>query len=245
MWFAVYLIENMKKNMELQREINRTEKLHVMGELAAAVAHEIRNPMTVVRGFMQLLHQEQIEEHKKRMYTELMIGELDRAEEIINDYLTFAKPEAKHREEIDAGVEVQNAVNVMSSYALLRNVETITGIDHGLFVYLEPSKFRQCLVNLIKNGIEAMPDGGGLQVYAYRRGDSIVVDIIDEGIGMSPEEVSRLGSPFYSTKEKGTGLGLMVCYRIIELFNGKIHVRSEQGKGTAFSILLPASLEKK
>jgi two-component system sporulation sensor kinase B len=238
-WIAVYLIENMRRQLAMQSEIQRAEKLYAMGELAASVAHEIRNPLTAVRGFLQLLGQQQISEEKKQEYVRIMTQELDRAEEIISDYLTFAKPHVEKREQVNVGQQIHQVVSVMSSYALLKKVEIHTEVEDELWLTLNRSKFSQCLMNLMKNGVEAMPEGGTLHVRAFRRNEEIIIDVIDTGKGMSQEEVERLGNPFYSTKEKGTGLGLMVCYRIVEAWNGKVKVESEKGKGTHFSIIFP------
>ncbi|MCI1693790.1 ATP-binding protein [Aneurinibacillus aneurinilyticus] len=239
-WIAVYLIENMRKSIMMQQEIQRAEKLYAMGELAASVAHEIRNPLTVVRGFLQLFGRQQISIEKQGDYIDIMLKEMNRAEEIISDYLTFARPHIEIRERIEAGEQIKQVAGVMTSYALLKNVEIYTEAEEHLFLELNRSKFSQCMINIMKNGVEAMPEGGTLTVRAARQDNKIVIQIIDTGKGMSKEEIKRLGNPFYSTKEKGTGLGLMVCYRIIEAWGGKVEVQSEKGKGTHFSIILPA-----
>ncbi|GED13465.1 ATP-binding protein [Aneurinibacillus migulanus] len=239
-WIAVYLIENMRKNIMMQQEIQRAEKLYAMGELAASVAHEIRNPLTVVRGFLQLFGRQQIPVEKQGDYIDIMLKELNRAEEIISDYLTFARPQIESRERIEVGEQIRQIAGVMTSYALLKNVDIYTETEDHLFLELNRSKFSQCMINLMKNGVEAMPEGGTLTVRAFRQDKDVVIEIIDTGKGMSQEEIKRLGNPFYSTKEKGTGLGLMVCYRIIEAWEGKVEVRSEKEKGTHFSIILPA-----
>jgi two-component system sporulation sensor kinase B len=236
---TVYFIENMKKGMRMQQEIQRAEKLYAMGELAASVAHEIRNPLTVVRGFIQLFGQQQIPQERQQDYIQIMLTELNRAEEIISDYLTFARPQVEKKEKIEVREQIHQVRGVMASYALLRNVDIHTEVESGLFLTLNKSKFTQCLINLMKNSIEAMPEGGTLTIGAFRRNQKVIIEVIDTGEGMGPEEIKRLGNPFYSTKEKGTGLGLMVCYRIVEAWNGKIEVRSEKGKGTHFSIILP------
>lgn len=238
-WMVVFLIETIRENAVMQQEMQRSEKMHVLGELAASIAHEIRNPMTVARGFVQLMLERQIEPEKQKMYMQMVIDELDRSHSIINDYLSFAKPQMEKIEKVDVRQRIQHSMNVMSSFANLRGVEMVEDTEEHLYIATNPEKLSQVLMNLIKNGIEAMPNGGTLRIHARRSRVHVVIDIIDTGIGMSPGEVERLGSPFYSTKESGTGLGLMVCYRIVEAANGKIHVTSEKGKGTQISITMP------
>lgn len=238
-WMVVYLIEHMYKSLRMEQEIQRTEKLYAMGELAASVAHEIRNPLTVVRGFIQLFGQQQITIEKRQDYIKIMLEELNRAEEIISDYLTFARPHVEKRERIEIGERIQQVVGVMTSYAMLSNVEIHMEVEPELEVELNRSQFSQCLINLMKNAVEAMPQGGILTVRGFQQGEMVIVEVSDTGKGMSMKEIKRLGHPFYSTKEKGTGLGLMVCYRIVEAWGGKVTVRSVQGKGTCFSVILP------
>jgi two-component system, sporulation sensor kinase B len=240
MWVSVHLIEKMQENEEMEKEVQKAEKLHVLGELAASIAHEIRNPMTVVRGFVQLLCSRETSEEDKR-YMKLIIDELDRAEEIINDYLSLTKPQIEKAETFDVVEHVRHIANVLSTYAKLRNVEIEIKGDSSCLLTTNKVKFSQVLVNLMKNGIEAMSEGGTLQVSVYRKSEYVVIDIIDTGVGMTLDEINRLGTPFYSTKEKGTGLGLMASYRIVQLMNGKIQVDSKKGKGTCFSIILPLS----
>ncbi|MBN6186128.1 hypothetical protein JQN58_03890 [Aneurinibacillus sp. BA2021] len=239
MWMGVYLVENMYKSLRMQQEIQQAEKLYAMGELAASVAHEIRNPLTVVRGFIQLFGQQQITLEKRQDYIKIMLEELNRAEEIISDYLTFARPQAEKRERIVIGERLEQIVGVMNSYAMLSNVQICVEAEPELEVKLDRSQFSQCLINLMKNAVEAMPQGGVLSVRATRHGDRVIIEVSDTGKGMGIQEIERLGRPFYSTKEKGTGLGLMVCYRIVEAWGGDIKVQSEKGKGTCFSIRLP------
>ncbi|GIM45731.1 two-component sensor histidine kinase [Collibacillus ludicampi] len=243
MWVSVHLIENMRENKAMEIEMQKAEKLHVLGELAASIAHEIRNPMTVVRGFVQLLCSREVSEEDKR-YMKLIIDELDRAEEIINDYLSLTKPQIEKAETFDVVEHVRHIANVLSSCAKPRNVEIEMKGDSSCSLTTNQVRFSQVLVNLMKNGIEAMTKGGTLQVFVCRKDEHVIIEIIDTGVGMTRDEINRLGTPFYSTKEKGTGLGLMASYRIVQLMNGKIQVDSEKGKGTCFSIILPQSSRK-
>jgi two-component system, sporulation sensor kinase B len=243
MWASLYLIRVLLEKKELKKESNRSEKMYVLSELAASVAHEIRNPLTVVHGFMQLFSQNQIPENKRQEYAAIMLTELDRAQSIITDYLSFAKPEAEGQERVDIQELIKQVTNIMSPLAALNNVEIYSSLSIRESAYLTAniSKIKQCLINIVKNGIEAMEIGGTLRINANERNGQLIIDIIDTGSGMTPEEVNRIGFPFYSTKEKGTGLGTMVCYSIVKGLNGKINVKSEKGKGTCFSIILPLS----
>jgi two-component system sporulation sensor kinase B len=238
MALSVYIIENILENMRLRMELQQAEKMHVLGELAASVAHEIRNPMTVSRGFMQLL-KERGSNKEDVPYIDMAIAELDRAQEIISDYLTFAKPEAEDREKIEVSSHMEKIVTFLSPYAALHNIQFNMSLEKEVYISANPAKFRQCLINIIKNGIEAMPSGGEIEIRVKGEKRVSIIEIIDGGVGMENEEIERLGTPFYSTKEKGTGLGLMLCYRVIESLNGKIKVNSKKGEGTCFTIFIP------
>ncbi|MGG5252362.1 ATP-binding protein [Neobacillus sp. SM06] len=235
-WLSVFLIETFHEHMKLRNEIQQAEKMQVLGELAASIAHEVRNPLTVVRGFIQLLNTPQ-EDEKNRYFLKVAIDELDRAESIISEYLSYAKPQIDKTDRLDVGHLVNHVATVMSSYAAARHVEIVLQIKHPLFIKADWNKLSQACLNLAKNGIEAMTQGGTLSISAYKSQNKAVIEIRDTGFGMTREELSRLGQPFYSTKETGTGLGLMVSYRIIQAMHGRIEVQSEKGKGTAFKLI--------
>jgi two-component system, sporulation sensor kinase B len=240
-WLSHYLIEMIQENKAMRMEMQHAEKMHLIGELAASIAHEIRNPMTVARGFIQLLSQQEKDEQRSS-YMQIVIQELDRAEAIINDYLSFTKPQFEQRETVDVANLVQQVTGVISSYAILKGVIIRTYLQDCIWVNGNRQKLTQVLLNLMKNGIEAMLNGGTLQILAIREEPYVKIDVIDSGIGMGKKELGRLGTPFYSTKEKGTGLGLMISYQIVESMGGKIRVESEKGKGTQFTLLLPAAM---
>lgn len=235
----VHLIENLRLSLKMKMEIERIEKLNVMAEMAASIAHEIRNPLTVARGFLQLLKQ-QTRDERSQTYLSFIVDELDRAESIIGNYLAFCKPKPSQESVLDVGANVQYVANVITPYACLHNVEMSVRAEPELYVYGDGEKLNQVLMNLMKNAVEAMPRGGTLNVHARREKQWILIDIQDTGHGMTEEELKRIGTPFFSTKKNGTGLGLTVSYRIVQSMNGRIDVRSEKGKGTCFSIRFPA-----
>ncbi|HWO98266.1 MAG TPA: ATP-binding protein [Bacillus sp. (in: firmicutes)] len=237
---AIDEMEMIIERTKLQKELQRAEKMNAIGQLAASVAHEIRNPMTVVKGFLQIFQQKESFSEDEKGYVQLMISEINRAEMIINDYLSLARPDMEHNEKIDCTACLTNLVELLSSYALLTNNIKIE-LDVGQKAYVKGSKneLNQVLLNIMKNGIEAMKDGGTLKVHLSTDLEFVHITIADTGIGMSHEELQRLGTPFYSLKEKGTGIGMMVSYQIIEKMKGKIEVASQKGEGTTFVISLP------
>jgi two-component system, sporulation sensor kinase B len=236
----VYLIENMNEQMEMKQELIRTEKMNVVSQLAASVAHEIRNPMTSVRGFMQLMQKEDLTK-EQQLYISISIEELDRAQEIINQYLALAKPQTNQYETIDLTSVIQQSIDVMHSYAILNSIHITQKVDKSLEIEGLKLEIQQVLINIIKNAIEAVKSEGEIWVSAAKNSDGFVsIEIKDNGAGMTQDQIKKLGSPYYSTKEKGTGLGLTVCHQIVKQMGGTIMIKSELEKGTCFTINLPS-----
>jgi two-component system sporulation sensor kinase B len=233
------LNEMIREIHQLRLEVQKADKLHVVSDLTSVFAHEIRNPMQVTRGFLQLLNEPDLPE-KKKGYIQMSIEELDRANEIINDLLSFGKPETNHDEKVEVGYQIRRVINIVQPYAFNHYVAIKTNIHNDCCIYGNSQKLYQCLVNMLKNAIESMPSGGNVYVSCFSNQDrEIEIQIEDQGIGMTKDEIERLGSPYYSLKESGTGLGMMVSFQIIRSFKGKVEVTSKKGNGTKFSIFLP------
>lgn len=237
---SIYLIEGMLEKYKMKEKIRREEKFSAISELAAAFAHEIRNPLTTVFGFTQLLHKNEISDTNKDEYLQVMLSELERTRHIIDDYLSLAKPQSERKDTLDTSQIIQQVINIILPLATLHNIEIKSNIQHSSYIHANVNKIKQCLLNIAKNGIESMTDGGVLQINLKNSEKIIIIEIIDSGIGMSPEEIKRIGMPFYSLKEKGTGLGTMIAYGIIKELNGDIQIKSQKGKGTCFSIMIPS-----
>ncbi|MCP3765033.1 ATP-binding protein [Domibacillus sp. A3M-37] len=237
--FIVIFIENSKIKKNLTKEIRKLEKLRTVSDIAASISHEVRNPLTVTRGFIQLLDDDHLTNEQKKFYISISLEELDRAESIINDYLTFAKPSLENIKIIDLKKELTYALKVVKPFAAMSNVCIEVQYDADLYIAGEEQKFHQCVINLTKNAIEAMPEGGKLTIALQALDGKAVITLSDTGVGMTNEQIDRLGTPYFSTKEKGTGLGTMVIFSLVKAMQGEIKVDSKVGKGTRFTILFP------
>ena len=234
------VIIDVTEKVEMQEQLRKSDRLNIIGELAAGIAHEIRNPMTALKGFIQLLEPSIKAEHS--LYYDVITSELARIDSIINEFLILSKPQEIRFIEKDVCQIMQETIDLLNAQAVLHNVQFNTQFENDLPVYCDPNQLKKVFINFIKNAIEVMPNGGEISISINRIHEQYIqISIQDEGIGIPMDRLKRLGEPFYTTKEKGTGLGLMVSYRIIEEHNGTIQVESEEGIGTIFKLVLPLS----
>ncbi|EKN70755.1 PAS/PAC sensor signal transduction histidine kinase [Neobacillus bataviensis LMG 21833] len=231
-----------KKHMEdalkkREKQLQKSEKLAVVGQMAAAVAHEIRNPLTPIKGFTQLLHSEK---ELNPVYLRIVIDELYRIETIISEFLSMAKPHAEKTMMVHVESIVKQVIQRFQSDPLLMNKQLHIESEQPIQGIIgDPSSLKQVFMNVIQNALEAISNNGRIDVSIFTDETGVIVKFTDNGCGIPKERLSKIGEPFYSTKEKGTGLGLMTCFRIIESHNGKINIESVQGEGTTVTIWLP------
>ncbi|WP_349730376.1 ATP-binding protein [Peribacillus frigoritolerans] len=225
------------------KEIQQAKQLNSIGQLAATIAHEIRNPITVVKGFAQLLDQEKELNETEKFYVQTILTELEYTQVIINDYLSLAKPQTDNVEVIPLNFEIQKISDLLTSFANNRNIGFLLDFRDDLHINMSPIELKQILVNIIKNGIESMNNPGFIKVETGQEGTMAKIRITDTGMGLSKKQLEILGTPFYSLKDRGTGIGLTVCYSIVQKYKGKIVVQSELNKGTSFTIYLPLHRE--
>ncbi|MEH7239170.1 HAMP domain-containing sensor histidine kinase [Bacillus sp. JJ1562] len=241
-YFIFYLTNGrMEKQKLYYEQIQQSERLKISGQLAAAVAHEIRNPLTVVKGFLQLFEQESSNSPDRKGYVTLMIDELNSAEQVISQFLSLAKP-IKNRETeiVDVKVILKSVTDLLYSYGLLHENRIELKVTGECNISANNIELKQVLINIIKNAIEASNVGDLVLVTAGKEKKFVVIKVIDYGRGMSEEEVDSLGTPFYSLKSKGTGLGMMISFNIIEKYNGTIHFQTTEGHGTTVIIRFPS-----
>lgn len=240
-----YIMEVIEKNILLRQRLLKAEKLQAVEQMGAAISHEIRNPLTSAMGFVQLLEDDSIESKDRTQYLAILKGELESAERVIQDYLTFSKPQIEIVEEIDAHVELHYVLNILQPIANLNSVKVSTNFSSMGMIKGDRQKFHQCFINILKNAIESMPNGGVLSIKTVFTQKYLEIYIQDTGLGMTEDQLNRLGEPYYSTKGvKGTGLGVMVVFSIVRAMKGTINVQSEVGVGTTFLISFHASVSE-
>ncbi|MDP4169155.1 MAG: ATP-binding protein [Bacillota bacterium] len=232
------VFRDVSEKIQMQEQLRKSDTLNVIGELAAGIAHEIRNPMTALKGFIQLLEDSMKEEHT--LYYQVINSELQRIDSIINEFLLLAKPQAVRFQEKNVVQILKETLELLNAQAVLHNVQFNLITEENLYeIFCEPNQLKKVFINIIKNAIEVMPDGGVITVSISKQDEKIHITIEDQGIGIPAGKLKKLGEPFYTTKERGTGLGLMVSFRIIEEHKGSIIIESEEGKGSLFHIYLP------
>lgn len=223
---------------QAEEQLRKSEKLSVVGELSASVAHEIRNPLTSLKGFVQLL---QKDDAKHQNYYQIMLDELDRINHIVGELLLLAKPQHLRFEKANIEKILLDVISLLSTEASMYNIRiNYHSSEKEIWSECEPNQLKQLFINVIKNAIEASSPGNTVEIFLQKsESDRVNISVKDNGEGISDELLERLGEPFYSSKEKGTGLGLTVSFKIVESHHGTIHFDSEKGIGTNVVIDLP------
>ncbi len=236
----IFQIVDITEQKLREEKAKESEKLSLIGELAAGIAHEIRNPLTSIRGFVQLDQGEDTEDKKKLRY-EVMLSEIDRINEIVSELLVLAKPATESYGLRSIYNKLNHVVTLLEGQANLCNVRIIKEFDAKLSTVLIHSlgNLKQVFINVLKNAIESMAKGGEVRIQTYCLDDKVCIRFIDQGYGIPKDELDKIGNPFFTTKENGTGLGVMVSQRIIQNHKGHMRIESEVGHGTTVEIILP------
>ncbi|TVY10386.1 PAS domain-containing sensor histidine kinase [Paenibacillus cremeus] len=238
---GVYMIcQDISERKRAEEMILRSEKLSIVGQMAAGVAHEIRNPLTSLKGFVQLM-QSKVEGFDS--YFSIMQEELDRINFIVSEFLVIAKPQSVRFQTKDVPTILHNTIMLTGSQALIHNVNITTEAKPDVpTIKCDENQIKQVFINILNNAIESMPEGGEIHISIVTAEDGqLLMRFSDNGCGIPEDRIPRLGEPFYTTKEKGTGLGLMVTFKIIENHGGQMRIFSELGKGTTVEIKMPAA----
>ncbi|MDR3543640.1 MAG: ATP-binding protein [Desulfosporosinus sp.] len=231
--FLMQLFDITKRKIA-EEEMARLDRLNLVGELAASIAHEVRNPMTTVRGFLQILNSRDTL-HENSEFYDLMISELDRANGIITEFLSIAKTKTGSYTSVRLNNLVDSLYPLIHADATNQDKKVVLETEEVPELTINEREIRQLILNLTRNGFEAMLARGILKIMIYSDANSIVLAVQDQGTGIREDIIARLGTPFLTTKEGGTGLGLATCYNIAERHNAKIDVKSSSS-GTTFFV---------
>lgn len=232
------ITRDITENKKMEELLRRSEKLTTVGQLAAGVAHEIRNPLTTLRGFLQFQKQTSA---LNVQHTDLMLSELDRINLIVSEFLILAKPQAIHFQKKDVRCILEDVLSLMDSQTHLFNINFVVDFtSESCMIECEENHLKQVFINVLKNAFESMPSGGEITIQLdLLNGIYVRVRITDQGRGIPEENLSKLGQPFFTDKETGTGLGLMVSQRIIQSHKGTLEISSVVHQGTTVTIILP------
>ncbi|MGG4341192.1 ATP-binding protein [Paenibacillus lautus] len=236
---AVNIFKDITEQRMEEDRVMQSEKLTTAGQLAAGIAHEIRNPLTSINGFVKLLRSA---ERSNELYFEIIESELKRIELIVNELLVLSKPQGVHVSgPIDVFAIMEQIITLMKVQAALKNIEIIPHYPMvPVFVQGEVNQLKQVFINLLKNAMEAMNQGGTITLDILHNAQEVQIIVQDEGVGMTQEQIQSLGQPFVTTKDTGTGLGMMITKNIIHNHGGTMNVESIPDHGTTFTIHLPA-----
>nr|WP_261487718.1 ATP-binding protein [Acididesulfobacillus acetoxydans] len=222
---------------QIHAEMTRLERLNLVGQMAASIGHEIRNPMTAVRGYLQLLGAKpEFQSHRSTFGT--LISELDRANAIISEFLSLAKNTSTQRECQNINDILRNLYPLLEADTFTQNKQIVFKAGETPDIPLNAKEISQLVLNLCRNGLEAMEERGTLTIRTYTEDGQVVLSVQDEGTGIPTEYLDKLGTPFFTTKENGTGLGLATCYGIADRHNARLDVESDPN-GTTFFVRFP------
>jgi PAS domain S-box-containing protein len=219
---------------EMEKEITQLDRLNLIGQMAAGIAHEIRNPMTTVRGFLQIQENKKEYTQDREQY-DLMIGELDRANAIITEYLCLARNKAIDLEEQSLNIIIDSLFPLLQAIAIYSDKHVQVKLAEIPKIMLDKKEIRQLIINLVNNGLEAMLSGGKLTIRTFTDTNEVVLSVQDQGYGISDEVLEKLGTPFFTTKDNSPGLGLAVCYSIAARHNAAIDIETNSA-GTTFLV---------
>jgi len=241
---AIALLVDLSERKELEMRLRRADRLTALGRMAAGVAHEIRNPLGSIRGLTQLINEELDGRDELRTYAEAILREVDRLNHIVEGVLELSAGVSSNRSRGDVRNILDDTLSLLKYNIDAENIEVEAAYpDAPQMVYADADQLRRAFLNIAINAVQSMPEGGKLRVGVGRGrgGKEIVIEFSDTGVGMREDDMEKVFEPFYSTKEKGIGLGLPISHRIISDHGGSIDIRSRVGQGTTVRIRLPAA----
>lgn len=247
---AVLILRDLREIKQLEEKVRRSEKLAAIGELAASVAHEIRNPLSSIKGFAQYLRHALKDKPREKEYTETMVSEVDRINAVVTDLLTFARPMEAELAPTDVTELVEHTIRLVQADAQSRNVSIQMNISNLSKIPLDAHQMTQAILNLLLNALQAIKNSGRIEVGAeLNPSDSILkIWVEDEGPGIKTDQKEKIFDPFFTTREKGTGLGLAIVHKIVENHSGEINLESPpvgKNQGTRITLTIPVQSSRR
>lgn len=237
------VLRDVTEARRVERETNRNSKLTAMGELASAVAHEIRNPLNAIGMIAQRFSKEftpRTGVNEYRTLTSVMYRETQRVNRIINQFLSFARPRKIARQQVSVSKLITVVASLFESQAKAKDVDFTASAETSESAFLDPELIKQALLNLLQNALDATPVGGHIALVATRESGGVRIAVEDNGIGLSPTDMEKIFNLYHTTKPNGVGLGLPITHQIVIQHGGTIDVSSVEGEGTTFTIQIPA-----
>ncbi len=228
---------------ELKNTVNlliRADRLKSVGEVAAAIVHEVRNPLGAIKGAAQIIEKEIPPDSPRHRFISIIEEEVDRLNKLVSEFLSFARPRQPEKTLYDLNKLIESVVTFTSKEATKNGVRLVPRLDERLpAVRVDAEQIRQVLLNLILNAIHAMPDGGIVEVCSRHAGEAVELSVRDNGTGIEPAVRDKIFDPFFTTKPEGSGLGLSVAYGLVKQHNGEIELVEVEGRGSLFVVRLP------
>jgi len=237
---VVILRRDITQRTYMERRLQQSEKLAAVGELSTFVAHEIRNPLFAIAGFANALLRAGSLDEKSRAKVSIILEESNRLDKILKSLLNFARPTQGKAGSMDLGETARQTMELMGLGCQKQGIAVAVEVEPAMpLAKGDPELIKQCVINMVKNSMEAMPEGGRLTLRCYPRGEFAVIEVEDTGAGIPPENLDHVFNPFFSTKDKGAGLGLAMTKKILDEAGGSVELESEQGKGATVRLVLP------
>ena len=235
-----------KKQQQTQLQLERAHKLSMIGQMAAGIAHEIKNPLASIKGAVEIIGDKRTPEHEKNEFRQIALKEIKRADGTIHEFLQFARPKESRMENLDLSAALSSTIRQIETQAAAKGVYIKTDIEDGVMVSGDPEKIHQVFLNLLLNAMEASERGSTITISLQTTNEQTAIATVrDTGSGIAEEHASLIFDPFFTTKTTGSGLGLAVVKAIIENHRGTINISSKPGSGTSVSVSLPLLKERK
>jgi len=235
----IIIFQDLTEIKELENRLRTSEKLALLGQLSAGLAHELRNPLSAISGAVEVLGEEIKPTEENFRLIEVATQEVERLNLLVEDYLLLTVPIQKIPTPVDISSNIGEIVESFMKTVRKKGLEIVTDLQKEIYVQADSYRLKQAIWNLLLNSMQAMPNGGEIKIQSYCEDENIRVKISDNGCGIDEKIMSRIFEPFFTTKKVGTGLGLAIVQKVIEGYNGKIDVISSEGRGTTFVMTLP------